>query len=539
MQDLRARLKSRLRRQDFWWLSGCLLLGAGLRVSLLQTSLTEISSDEAVPGLQARHIWLAGARPLVDYENPPHGSMEMYLTAGVFALFGSSALTLRLVPLAFGLAFVPLSYGLGRVARSASVGRWSALYAAIGPAFLEIWQLKAGSGYVIVLALGAASLLVLNGLAYRRWGVPAYALLGLLLGIGFWNHPVMIYFWVVSAVGIGLLVAGGVRDVGSRRPSVISKISGPAALAAGTGIGLAPLIAYNARNDWITFQILSRSEAALPNPILALKDVFAVAMPIMLGFAQPTSSADEAQRIVHEAGWMHGVGVAVGALLFAWTIWHFRESILSIVRLRLPPQAGSLMLVALVVTPVLFSLSRFRDFLTEPRYLMPIFVAMPLVVGVILGSSGRFRQIVGRAAIVAALVVNVVGVMRIDPALNLPWEEGVSLRNSNQELIAFLEDRQLDRFYADYWIVYPVMFESAERLLGYAVLDGIEIGWNRYIPAAHAVSVSEAPAVVQIAGTEAETRFRRLLSSRMIDHSEARVGAYTVYWGFSERILDF
>jgi hypothetical protein len=170
---------------------------------------------------------------------------------------------------------------------------------------------------------------------------------------------------------------------------------------------------------------------------------------------------------------------------------------------------------------------------------MPIFVAMPLVVGGILSSRGRTRQMLGRAAIVAALVVNVVGIIRIDPALNLPWEEGVSLRSSNGDLAAFLEERQLDRFYGDYWMVYPVMFESGERLLGFAVQEGTEIGWNRYIPAAHAVSVSERPAVVQITGTEAETRFRRLLTSRAIDHSEARVGAYTVYWGFTERVFDF
>ncbi len=349
----------------------------------------------------------------------------------------------------------------------------------------------------------------------------------------------MFYFWIVSTVAIGLLVARGFRDVRSRGLSAVSKISNVAALAVGTGIGLAPLIAHNVRNDWVTFQVLGRSEAALPNPLSALKDVFVVAAPIMLGFTQPTSSAGEAERIIHETAWWHGVGVAVGALLFAWTIWHFRGSILSIVWLRLPADAGSLMLVALVVTPALFSLSRFRDFLTEPRYLMPIFVAMPLVIGVILGASGRVRQMAGRAVIVAAIVLNVVGVIRIDPALNLPWEEGVSLQNSNRDLVAFLEENQLDRFYGDYWTVYPVMFESGERLLGSAVRDGTDIGWNRYIPAAHAVSVSEGPAVVQIAGTEAEARFRRLLSSRMIDHSEARVGAYTVYWGFTERVFDF
>src|SRR3990172_7730823 len=183
---------------DFWWVAGCVLLAAALRLGLLLTSLAEITSDEAVPGLQARHIWLSGELPTVDYENPPHGSMEMYITAGAFALFGSSALVLRLVPLAFGLAFVVLTYILGRTARSREVGRLSALYAAVGPAFLEIWGLKAGSGYVLVLAFGAAALLLLDRVLRRRARAGGYFLLGALLGAGFWNHPVMFYFWAVA-----------------------------------------------------------------------------------------------------------------------------------------------------------------------------------------------------------------------------------------------------------------------------------------------------------------------------------------------------
>ena len=83
------------------------------------------------------------------------------------------------------------------------------------------------------------------------------------------------------------------------------------------------------------------------------------------------------------------------------------------------------------------------------------------------------------------------------------------------------------------------MFESREKVLGSAIRNGAEIGWNRYLPAARAVSTSENPAVVQIAGTAAEARFREHLTRRSITYEHARVGVYTVYWAFSERAFDF
>jgi len=158
---------------------------------------------------------------------------------------------------------------------------------------------------------------------------------------------------------------------------------------------------------------------------------------------------------------------------------------------------------------------------------------------VILGSSGRVRQTLGRLVIIGAIAVNIAGVARIEPALNLPWEEGVSLEGSHGDLIQFLEARKLDRFYADYWTVYPVMFETREKLLGFVIRDGIDVGWNRYIPAAHEVGMSERPAIVQITGTEGAVRFKRLLADRSINHRQEQVGVYTVYWDFSERVFGF
>ncbi len=524
---------------DPWWVYACIAGAIALRFGLLLTSLSEISADEAVPGLQSRHIWLLGARPLVDYENPPHGSLEMYLTAAAFALFGSSALTLRIVAMTFGVAFVPLSYLLGRAAFSARVGRWSALYASIGPAFLEIWQLKAGSGYVIVLAFGAAALLVIHGIAYRGWRWPAFGALGLLLGAGFWNHPVMFYFWVVAAIVIGLLAIEGIRAFDVRPGRLIRGIPPAVSFVLGFGAGLGPLIAHNLKNEWVTLQLLTRSDAALPSPVLALRDVFRVAAPIMLGFTQPTSNPDQAAQLVASTVWWNGIGIAVGAMLFAFTLWYGRRAIRSMLRLRLPADAGAPMLLALIVTPILFSLSRFRDFLTEPRYLMPMFVAMPIVVGLILGSNGRIRVAAGRLVMTAALAVNLIGVVRIQSDLNLPWDGPISLAGANSALSEFLTGRQLHAFYGDYWTVYPVMFESREKVLGSAIMNGADIGWNRYLPAAHAVSISENPAVVQIAGTDAEARFRQHLSRRSVTYEQARVGVYSVYWAFSERAFGF
>jgi hypothetical protein len=79
--------------------------------------------------------------------------------------------------------------------------------------------------------------------------------------------------------------------------------------------------------------------------------------------------------------------------------------------------------------------------------------------------------------------------------------------------------------YTDYWIGYPIMFETRETVLAY-VISG---GFNRYLPPADNVQRTPNPAWVFEPGTQAEAEFLTQLAANHGTADVATVSVYHVY----------
>jgi hypothetical protein len=79
--------------------------------------------------------------------------------------------------------------------------------------------------------------------------------------------------------------------------------------------------------------------------------------------------------------------------------------------------------------------------------------------------------------------------------------------------------------YTDYWIGYPVMFETRETVLAY-VISG---GFNRYIPPADNVQRTPNPAWVFSPDSEAERAFLDNMAAAGGQAHVAQVASYRVY----------
>jgi hypothetical protein len=77
-------------------LGTAIVAGVALRAWLLSNSLGTLDADEAVWGLMARHV-LDGELTTFYWGQPYGGTLEVFLTAPVFAVLGSSTLALKLV----------------------------------------------------------------------------------------------------------------------------------------------------------------------------------------------------------------------------------------------------------------------------------------------------------------------------------------------------------------------------------------------------------------------------------------------------------
>ncbi|HXR65073.1 MAG TPA: hypothetical protein VN729_04080, partial [Ktedonobacteraceae bacterium] len=102
-------------RGRWWtWISPlwlCLFIALAIRIWLILRTHGTMDGDEALLGIQAEHI-LQGERPIYFYGIPYFGSLEAYVAAGLFAIFGPSVAALRMEAAAFGLLLVCATWWL-------------------------------------------------------------------------------------------------------------------------------------------------------------------------------------------------------------------------------------------------------------------------------------------------------------------------------------------------------------------------------------------------------------------------------------------
>ncbi len=181
-------------------------LAIAARLPFLVTAKIPFDSDEAVEGLMARHV-LDGELPAFFWGQAFKGVPEVYASAGVFALFGSSVAVLKSVTLVFFALYVALNF----VLLDKSASRWVAASASLllifAPPALVFWSLDASAEYVLIMLLGTVLLLLC--LADRAEGREQRAdnsrllAVGLVIGSGLWVHQL----FVVYLIPLGIILA--------------------------------------------------------------------------------------------------------------------------------------------------------------------------------------------------------------------------------------------------------------------------------------------------------------------------------------------
>jgi hypothetical protein len=129
---------------------------------------------------------------------------------------------------------------------------------------------------------------------------------------------------------------------------------------------------------------------------------------------------------------------------------------------------------------------------TEPRYLLPLYGVVPLLLQGILPPVRRWRHWLAATVVIAGVC-----------ALNLAVDSTAFSRPDFRPLAALLESQGIPVVYGDYWTVYPLMYESNERVIGIAVRDDLgNLHNNRYSPYLRFAAASRQIAwVVQTGGT--------------------------------------
>ena len=488
-----------------------LLVGLALRLAIVASPLGEIDGDEAVVGLMARHIAFLGERPVFYWGQPYLGSLEAFSAAPLFRVFDSSTFVLKLVPTAYSLGFAAMSAMLARRLFGVGAGLATAAYLALPPAMWAVWSTKARGGYAELLFLGQALLLATPALA-RSPSRPLAMLWGILAGLAFWTHLLAVVY-IVPAV-LFLLLAR------QRRWSAAT--TGLALL--GAVIGMTPLVIENLADGFLTVAALLQPPDLPVDPPAQFVRFFRVGVPVLLGLGQPTTS-----QAMFDQDWLQRpaghVAIAGFALvLVTGALLTFAPSVRRLVVCGADAAAEPALLVLLAVAvPPAVALTRFGFFVSEPRYALPLYGAVPLLAGALWRVPSR----VSRWTVVGLLLAfNLWSLISTDPRLWRPEDTPDSTASSRAELVQFLVAGDRHQMYTDYWIGYPIMFETRETVLAY-VISG---GFNRYVPPADNVQRTPNPAWVFEPGVDAEQAFLQQLAAVGGRAQIANVSVYRVYF---------
>jgi hypothetical protein len=481
-----------------------LMLALLFRVFMLLTTLQPIISDEAATGLMAQHI-RHGARPLFDYGIRYHGPLESYLTAPLFAVFGMNRIVLRIVPLGFSIVFVGAIYWLGSKLYGRTIGLMSALYAAVPPSMLTIWGLRAGAGYIVVLALGTMSLVLAADLR-RKANAAKLLVLLLLLALSFWVLYVTGYYIAALVLAAGIKIAW-------QRPSLSSTLS-PRARIAGGALAAVAL--------FVVCYVLSLLPImpSLADSFHRLVGLVTLALPVLLGFWQPSVDPQFASQMAAQ-GAIYALGIGLSAVMCLIVLWIGVQQL----------GRGDILLPLFIAVTVLLFATFFVVgrvsfvLLSEPRYLLPLYSAIPLAMLALFRLTQKTPRL--RLALLGGLLVlNLYSNLSIKPPLV----------DRHRVLVNWLDEHDVRHVYADYWTSYCLAFESQERIVPFTIGPGNQVGWNRYQPYVAEVESSPDPAVIFLAGSEEEQAFASYLTARNIRCEAQSIAGYTVYWNLSRRV---
>ena len=426
-----------------------IIVAALYRLDFLYALDFRIDSDEAIVGLMAKHLTEGSAFPVFYYGQHYMGSFEPWVASIFFELFGISAISLKLVPFCFSLLLIPVVFLLGKECGGNNTGLISAMYIACAPPVLAVWSSMARGGFIETVLLSALALLV-----FVRWlqdskpSLLRIFILGLIAGFGWWTNNQIIYVMCATGwIGLGRLL--------SEKKAFQHIFSHTIVGLCAFFIGSIPFWMYNFENDFASFGIFSFSGDVLSH----LAGVFTTALPVLFG----------AKRYWETKDFFPLSTLIIFVLYGGMLLFYFKSRGLSFLRalsLKVKERAGiEVMSVMFLFSILIFSLSSFGYLAQAPRYLLPLYVPISVLIAWVL-THCISERLVKSGLFVIIFFLNICfayGKGRTLPGPELVYE-GERVAHNHDELISVLNEKQISWIRTNYWIGYRLAFETKENV---------------------------------------------------------------------------
>jgi hypothetical protein len=445
------------------------------------------------------------------------------------------------------LGTLATTYWLGRrIFRSEWIAGAAAVFLAIPPVLTSVYTTVTLGSYgevllignlllLLALALGDAARKPLDSVGARRLA-GGWLLLGLLGGVG---------FWCLSLVGVYLLpIAVYLAAVYWARKARLVPF-GLLALA-GFVLGAAPWLAYTARFGLATLADSVGTSMPVPanyQPVLAVfRHLFyflLFGVTVVWGLRPPWSAEFLALPLLPFV-----LAVQAGAIIF--TLRRLR-------RAQEPEAAGRALLLGMMATLIgAYLLTPYGE---DPsgRYFVPLTIPSALFLAATLHwlrlrrrrrSPWRkwFAQVLALGLVSFYWLTNVQAAVRIPPGLTTQFNEVVQIdTRARPRLMTFLREHGETRGYTNYWVSYPLAFESGEELI-FAPLLPYHQDFrytprdNRYPAYAEQAQASPRAAYITTKHPALDAHLREGFAALDVAYQETQIGDYHVFYDLSRHV---
>ena len=520
-----------------------IIVSASLKIGLLVADVIPFNSDEAIVALMARHI-LEGERPIFFYGQVYMGSLDAYLVAAGFAVFGQQVWVIRLVQTMLYAGVLGTTAWLGLLV----FGTWkpgllAACLLAVPTVNITLYTTASLGGYNEALLLG--NLIIIVSLFLVKQAKTAEAksvnarifllalLWGALCGCGLWANGLSLVYAVPAALVLLWAVFG---EFGSKF-LIWQKVLVIATSLAGAVIGALPwlLFALQTGPQRLLLELFGTAVAVEKTPWLVqvwehLINFVLLGGTVLFGFRPPWA-----------VRWL-GLPLMPFVLLFWCGVifvwfrdWRTDEDIVW--------KKWLLTGVAITLTAGFL----FTPFGVDPsgRYFLPLAILMSLIAGYTI--QKEFTKPAWQAGCILVLVIfhlwgTLQSALRYPPGITTQFDQvAVVDHRYNRELIDFLLAEGETRGYSNYWVAYPTAFLSQEEVvfvphlpyhqdMRYTSRD------DRYWPYTEMVAKSDKVAYITTNHPVLDQMLRASFEENGVSWQEKRIGDYQVFFGLSKTI---
>ncbi len=525
-------------RKGILFLFLILLAAAGWKIGLIASGAFPFNADEAVVALMARHI-LEGERPIFFYGQAYMGSLDAFLVAGGFSLFGQNVWVVRLVQSLLYLATIITTVGIGKVGLGSwKIGLVAALFMAIPAVNSTLYTTVSLGGYGEAMLLGSLCLLIGFGILNHLNGgssgsLKSYALFlswGVIAGIGLWANGLTLVFSVPMGVAILMkLLKQQVRAAGYWKFAWL--------ILPGFFIGSLPWWVFAIQSGFQNLVVeLFGSAVAVEQQawfgrfLIHLQNLVLLGVPAAFGLRPPWTVEWLALPLIPF------VIMFWGLILYFLAKFVFRHA---------PGEWAYLVLGGMILVWTLAFL--LTPFGADPsgRYFLPLAIPFSLAAaGVIVSKINRRVAQIGLVALV--IIFDAWGTLqsaaKLPPGISTQFDSVTVIdQRGMPALIDFLRQNGERRGYSNYWVSYPLAFLSSEEMvfvprlpyhqdLRYTDRD------DRYLPYDTIVADSDRVAYITTNNEALDEYLRSAFSQLGVTWEEKKIGDFQIFFKLSKAV---